>query len=154
MTLEQKREMDLKREMARIMYLHSNLNQKAIAVEVDVSEQTMTAWVNDNNWRDLKKTLSVSQEDIIGRLERLLQSKIEEGERFMADEDPETNPDNDGIVKLAKALDYLKKMAGPSQMYQTGIAFLSWLQRENAELAKLVGPLFKKFIQSLVYKSK
>ena len=140
--------------MARIMYLHSNLNQKAIAIEVDVSEQTMTAWVNDNNWRDLKTTLSVSQEDLVGRLERLLQSKIEEGERFMNDEDPETNPDNDGIVKLAKALDYLKKMAGPSQMYQTGIAFIGWLQREDAQVARLVAPLFKKFIASLVYKSK
>ena len=68
MTLEQKKEFELKREMARIMYLHSNLNQKAIAIEVDVSEQTMTAWVNDNNWRDLETTLSVSQEDLEGRL--------------------------------------------------------------------------------------
>ncbi len=142
--------MAVTKETARIMYLHSSLNQKAIAIELNISEQTMSAWVNDNHWAELKTNLAVSQDELIARLERLLQKTLEQNERYLDDDDPETNPDNDGVVKLAKSLEYLKKIAGPSQIYQAGIEFLGWLKKENPELAAVVAPLFKKFTMTLV----
>jgi len=150
MTLEQKQEMSVTKETARIMYLHSNLNQKAIAAELDISEQTMSAWVNDNHWADLKANLSVSQDELISRLERLLQKTLAQNERYLDDDDPETNPDNDGVVKLAKSLEYMKKIAGPSQIYQAGIEFIGWLKKEDPATAQIVAPLFKKFTMTLV----
>ncbi len=150
MNLKEKQELATKKEFARIMYLHSNLNQKAIAIEVDVSEQTMSSWVREGKWSELKTPMGVTDEEIIFNLETLLNLKIAEGKKYLEDDDPKTNPDGDGIVKLAKAIAYMKKKAGPAQMYQTGIAFLTYLSKENPDLARQVSPLFQAFIKSVV----
>ncbi|PQJ09507.1 hypothetical protein CJD36_019910 [Flavipsychrobacter stenotrophus] len=150
MTQKDKQEMQQKREYARIMYVHGNLNQIAIAVELNVSEQTISEWKKDGKWERLKTGKTISDQEIVAQLEELLQLLIDQGKKYLEDDDPKTNPDADRIIKTTKAIAYLKKKAGPAQMYQTGIAFITWLGKENSEIARQVAPLFQAFIRSLV----
>src|ERR1700733_3350539 len=136
-----------KKSLAQIMYLTGKYTQKAIASEVDVAEKTLSKWVNEGKWDNLKTDLVASNTEMLGQLQKLLQKKIEEGEIALADDDPNTNPDEDGIIKLAKSIHYLQTKTNTGQMYETGMEFLSWLQKVNVELAKQVAPLFLKFIK-------
>ncbi len=45
---------DKERDLAQILYVDQGLTAKEIAVKVGVSENTMTAWVNNGNWKDLR----------------------------------------------------------------------------------------------------
>ena len=146
-TAKEKQELLQKKDLARLLYLNSKLSQKEICTEVGISEVTMSTWVRDNKWGDLKNNLTITDAEQIASLERLLQGVIEEGNRFLEDDDPTTNPDADKIIKLAKAIAYLKNKSGAGQMYETGMAFLQFLQREDPELAKTIAPLFMAFIK-------
>lgn len=84
------------KEKAQYLYFTSNKTQKYIAHIVEVSEQTMSAWVQEGNWAEEKKKKYYSPEDEIQHLYEQLReinnniSKRKEGERFATKEELET----------------------------------------------------------------
>jgi DNA-binding XRE family transcriptional regulator len=140
--------MDKKKEFAKLLFINGKMNQKQIASEVDVSEVTMSKWVNENKWDSLRESIVATNAEQIAFLQRQLTLLNEAGIRALEDDDPATNPDTDGIIKLTKAIHYLQTKTSTGQMYQTGTEFISFLQRINPALAKDVAPLFNQFIKS------
>jgi DNA-binding XRE family transcriptional regulator len=136
-----------KKEWAKMLFLNSQFNQKEIAAQVGISEQTMTKWSNDGGWDKLKVSLLTTNAEQLAFLYDVLKKLNEQARIALTDDDPETTPDTDGIIKITKAIHYLQTKTGIGQMYETGMAFLTFLQRENPPLAKDVAPLFHAFIK-------
>ena len=84
------------KDQARYLYFTTNKTQKAIARVVDISEQSMSAWVREGNWAEEKKKKYYSPEQEIHHLYeelREINNNIEqrnEGERFATKEELET----------------------------------------------------------------
>ena len=139
---------DKKREFAKLLFLNGKMTQKAIAEDVGVSENTMTAWVKENKWAELRETLVATNEEQIAFLQKQLRLLNEQGIKYLEDDDPKTNPDTDGIIKLTKAIHYLQSKTTTGQMFQTGTEFIKFLQKHAPHLVKEVSPLFTAFIKS------
>ena len=98
-------EIKQKKEWAKLLYLKSDLNQKEIAEKVDVSEKTLSHWVNDEkeNWELLKSSFIITREQELRRIYiqiSELNNSIadrEHGHRFA------TPKDADVLSKLAAA---------------------------------------------------
>jgi DNA-binding XRE family transcriptional regulator len=136
-----------KKEWAKMLYLNSQFKQKEIAAQVGISEQTMTKWVNEGDWEKLKTSLLTTNAEQLAFLYDVLKKLNEQAQIALTDDDPKTNPDTDGIIKITKAIHYLQTKTGVGQMYETGMAFLTFLQRENPAMAKDVAPFFHAFIK-------
>jgi DNA-binding transcriptional regulator LsrR (DeoR family) len=136
-----------KKELAELLFLNSEMNQKQIAAEVGISEQAMVRWVKEGKWGELKTSLNANNAKQIAQLQRILQKLNDEAIEALDDEDPNTNPDADGIIKITKAIAYLRTKTTPGQMYETGTLFLGFLSKVNLDLAKQVAPLFTAFIK-------
>ncbi|MTV61592.1 hypothetical protein, partial [Streptococcus pneumoniae] len=57
-----------KQYIAKILYTKEHLEQKVIAKKVVVSEKTISKWVNDFGWKNLRKRLLVSREEQLNNL--------------------------------------------------------------------------------------
>lgn len=138
-----------KKDYAKTLFLKDELSQKQIAEKVDVSEQTMTSWVNDpkENWRALRKSITTTKAEQLSFLYDILAKLTAEGKAALEDDDPATNPDVDGIAKISKSIERLEKDAGIGEMIQTGIALLKYVQNEDIEAAQVINKWFYAFIQ-------
>ncbi len=132
---------------AKVLFMHGDHTQKEIAAEVGTSEQSLCKWVKEGKWDELKTEVITSDEAEIAMLRKQLRLLNEFGVKALEDDDPATNPDTDGIIKITKAIHYLKTKTSNGQMYETGLEFLKFLQKENPALAKQVAPLFTQFIR-------
>lgn len=130
--------------------MNSGMSQKDIATEVGTSQQTMVKWVGEGKWDEIKSSVNATNTEQIGYLNKMLKLLNEQGIKALMDDDPTTNPDNDGIIKLTKAIHYLQTKTSAGQMYETGLEFLKFLQKEEPLLAKQVAPLFTVFIKQMV----
>lgn len=142
-----KAELTRLKDLARTLYISSPMTQKQIAEKIDVSEKTMTAWVNDGQWEGLKKSLTTTKQEQLAMLYEILAKMNAEGKAALEDDDPNTNPDSDGIIKIAAAIQKLEKETGVGEMIQTGIAFIGFVQKENLDDAKVINKWFYIFIQ-------
>ena len=83
------------KEKAQYLYFTTNKTQKNIARAVEVSEQTMSAWVREGDWAEEKKKKFYSPEEEINHLYEELReinnniSQRKEGERFATKEELE-----------------------------------------------------------------
>lgn len=54
-----------KQFLAKILFTREHLEQKAIAKRVGVSENTISKWVNDFNWKSLRNRLLIGKEELL-----------------------------------------------------------------------------------------
>lgn len=136
-----------KKEFAKTLYLKEDLDQKAIARKIGISEQTISKWANEGNWKGMKKSLLTSKQDrLIGLYDQLawVEKKNKEA---IEDDDPETNPNYDAIAKISKSIERLEKDAGVGDMIKTVIALINFVEKEDIEAAKTVSHWGYIFIQ-------
>lgn len=55
--------LEMKKDLAKILFTREKLEQKVIADRVGVSEKTVSSWVNDGNWRKERQLLLISKQD-------------------------------------------------------------------------------------------
>jgi len=128
-----------KKEWAKMLYLGGQLTQKEIAAKVGTSEVSISKWVNEGKWDALKKTLQTTKEEQLKNLYQLLEMLNKQAKDSLEDDDPDTNPDADKIIKITKAINYLEKdSGGMGQVYLTLMDFMSFVQRESLEHAQII----------------
>lgn len=146
-------EINDQKDLARALFLSSTLNQKQIAEKVGIAEKTMSKWVNDENWEKQKKSLTTSKQEQLAMLYDILAKLNKQAKDSLEDDDPETNPDSDGIIKIAAAIQKLEKEAGVGETIQCYIGLMRFVQKENIEEAKIVDKWFYMYIQDKLAKS-
>lgn len=138
-----------KKDWAKHLFLtEPDMMQKEIAAKVQVSEKTMSGWVNEGKWDAMRKTLMVTKDEILRDLYSVLEGMKEEAKVAATDGDPTTQPNSDGIYKMALAIRKLETETGVGTIIASLKEFITFIQKEDLVLAQDVtrwGDLFIKF---------
>ncbi|MGB4134248.1 MAG: hypothetical protein BWY89_00043 [Bacteroidetes bacterium ADurb.BinA012] len=120
-----KQELEQKRELARMYYMNGE-TQKVIAGKVNVSEQTISAWVEREGWAVRRAGVNVTRPELINKslaaLNRILDQVYESDDVELLS----TLPDK--LAKFASAIERLDKKANIVSTIDVFMAFSKWIQ--------------------------
>jgi transposase-like protein len=140
-----------KKDYAKHLYLSEpDALQKDIAERVGVSQNTMTRWVRDGKWEEMRTSVVTTKTMQLSRLYahlKELNDSIDarpEGERYVGSRDADT------LTKLTAAIRNLETETNIGDKIEVGKEFLSYVRRtaESAETVKTVAALFDGYIKS------
>lgn len=136
MTDKRKLTSDEKYAIAQDLFLETDKTQKEIAQIVHVTEKTLTKWKNEGDWETLKNASTVTARKIIDNLYK---------RAYALSEDPKSKPDD--IIKIANSIEKLSnRKVTVSQIINVFKDFISYAFNQNADLAKEINLLQKKYV--------
>lgn len=148
---ESKLSMDEKKSYAKLLFTREQLEQKEIARKVKVSERTISNWVNDNGWKDLRRRLLITKEQELSNLYEQLENlniDIRKTEKKYAD-----TKQADILIKLTAAIRNLETDLGIAELVESGMKFIKFIQQVGTpEQLKEFADLWNSFIQSSIKK--
>lgn len=118
-----------KQYLAKILFTREKLEQKVIAKKVGVSEKTISKWVNEFNWRNLRNRLIVGKEEILtGLYEEMeeMQDYLREQEKGKRFSDSKMA---DAKLKITAAIRNLETELAIADLVESGIRFVKFLQQ-------------------------
>lgn len=139
-----------KKDIAKSLYLNGNFTQEEIAAKVGTTRQTVSRWVKDGGWEQLKASITITPTQILAGLNRQIVeinnniSTREEGKRFA------TVAEADTLAKLASAIKKIENDVGIADIVNVGIRFTNWLRPLGMEKAKEYNDLFDAFIKDQI----
>lgn len=136
MTDKKKLTSDEKYAIAQDLFLETDKTQKEIAQIAHVTEKTLTKWKNEGEWETLKNASTVTARKIIDNLYK---------RAYTLSEDPKSKPDD--IIKIANSIEKLSnRKVTVSQIINVFKDFISYAFNQNADLAKEINLLQKKYV--------
>lgn len=143
--------MELKKDLAKILYTREQLDQKVVAQRVGVSANTITKWVTEGNWKALRNRMLISKEDQLNSFYEQL-GKLNEQVRTSADGIPDTKQ-ADIMIKLTAAIRNLETDLAIADIVESGIRFIKHLQMVGTiEQVRDFADLWNSFVQSEIKK--
>jgi transposase-like protein len=138
-----------KKEWAKLLYLKSDLNQKEIAVKVEVSEKTLSKWVNDehDNWEVLKSSYIITREQELRRIYIQISelnkciSMRDDGQRYA------NSKEADILSKLGAAAKSLEHDASISETINVFKEFTEFVKEVDFAKAKDIVLLMDGFVK-------
>lgn len=125
-----------KQAIALDLFLDTDKTQKEIAEIVSVTEKTVTKWKTEGDWELLKNAETVTARKIIENLYKRAYT-LSQDENSKADD----------IIKIANSIEKLaNKKVTISQIINVFKDFTTWAFSEDAELAKEINLLQKKYV--------
>lgn len=136
-----------KKSIAKDLFIKSRCTQEEIAEKVGITRQTVSRWIREGKWEELRVSITISTEQIIAGMIKQI-SDIQDG----ANARPEgqralTAKEADTIVKLSSAIKKLQNEAGITDIVNVGIKFTYWLRSIDIEKAKEYNELWDLFIK-------
>lgn len=136
------------KEYAKLLYIKEGLTQKAIAEKIDVTEKTISKWVSDGKWADLKKSLVSTRTSVALSLQTqldLLQQAIGKREDQLG-----TQRELDTMAKLATAIKKLESDANIGDTINVAMGFCQFVSQTEPSIHKDVTRLFDTYIKTLM----
>ncbi|MDI5894390.1 hypothetical protein [Flavobacterium algoritolerans] len=131
---------DDKKGIALELYLETDKSQKEIALIVGTTEKTLGNWKQAGDWELLKHAQTITVKNIVTNLYNKAY------ELSIADK-----VDADKLVKLANTIEKLQnKKVTIAHIINVFKDFTTFAFGENAELAKQINVLQKKYVESKV----
>lgn len=143
-----------KKGVAKSLYMDGNYTQEEIAEKVGTTRQTVSRWIKDGGWEQLKASMTVTPAQLIAQFQHQITeinrniNNREEGRRFA------TPAEADALAKLAGAIKKLENDVGISDCVGVGMRFLTWLRGFDVEKAKEYNHLFDAFIKDIAGSSR
>ena len=112
-----------KKDIAKSLYLNGNFTQEEIADKVGTTRQTVSRWIKDGGWEQLKASITITPAQILAGLNRQIieiNNNInarEEGKRFA------TVAEADTLAKLASAIKKIEQDVGIADIVDVGLRF-------------------------------
>ena len=135
-----------KKEWAQLLFVKHDYTQKEIAQKVGVSEKTLSKWVNDSGWSQIKRSLLTTKEEQLSMLYNQLEAlnrNIKETEAAR-----HANPKQaDILIKITAAIRNLQTETSVGQVIEVAQQFIRWLQRDDLARAQDITVLFDAFIK-------
>lgn len=138
-----------KQYLAKILFTREQLDQKVVAKKVGVSENTISKWVNEFGWKNLRKRMLLTKEEQLNFLYEELEeisNKIKtkkEGERFADTKLADIR------IKTTAAIKNLETDLNIADLVEAGVRFVKHLQRVGTvEQVMEVADLWYSFIQA------
>lgn len=120
-----KQELEQKRELARMYYMNGE-SQKSIAQKIEISEQSISAWVEKEGWAARRAGVHVTRPELINKslaaLNKILDQVYESDDIELVS----TLPDK--LAKFASAIEKLDKKANIVSTIDVFMAFSKWIQ--------------------------
>lgn len=140
-----KKELDNKKEFARILYMNGE-NQQDIADKTGVSRVTINKWIKDNGWKERRAAKAVTRPELINKLLLSIDTMIDKANNM---DNPEAMAGlGDKLSKVASAIEKLDKKANVVDTIEVCIAFGKWVEHRigtdkevTPELAKIINKL-------------
>jgi len=136
-----------KKEWAYTEYVVNNLSQKEVAAKVGISAVTMSKWVREGKWDDLRRQMLVTREKQLGRLyaqfdelTKAIEAKPE-GERYANSKEADT------LNKLTAAIRSLETDASVADIVEVSKRLLNWLRPLDPVKAIEISSVFNDFIK-------
>ena len=142
----QKTKIDRK-DLAKTLYVNGSFTQEEIATKVGTTPQTVSRWIRQGSWDQVKASYTITPEQILAGLNRQIieinnnVNSRPEGERFA------TVAEADTLAKLASSIKKIETDAGIADIVNVGIKFTNWLRQTDLELAKRFSDLLDAFIK-------
>lgn len=136
-----------KKDIAKSLYLNGAFTQEEIAEKVGTTRQTVSRWVKQGAWEELKASLTITPAQILAGLNRQIVeinnniNEREEGKRFA------TVHEADTLAKLASAIKKIEQDVGIADIVDVGIRFTNWLRPLDLDMAKKFNQLLDAFIK-------
>ncbi len=133
-----------------MLFTRENITQKEVAARVGVSVQTMTKWVAEGKWEELRISITITKEEQLKSLYRQLGeinnliAEREEGRRYA------TSAEADIISKLASAIEKMESDIGLADIISTFRGFLVWMRGFDLVEAQRLSPVFDAYIKTRV----
>lgn len=143
-----------KKDIAKSLYINGSFTQEEIAQKVGTTRQTVSRWMREGAWEDMKASLTITPDQIIAQFHRQIMEinnrigNREPGNRFA------TPPEADALAKLAGAVKKLEADIGVADCVSVAMRFLSWLRPLNADAASLFNDFFDAFIKDQAGRNK
>jgi len=136
-----------KREWARVLYLKENLTQQEIAERIGSSRVSVSRWIKEGKWEEMKVGLTMTKDEQIQNIYRQIAGINDaikgrpEGQRYA------TPSEADTIGKLSSAVKKLEGDIGIADIVSVGIRFIEWIRKADLQKAKDVTALWDAFIK-------
>lgn len=117
-----------KKEWARLIYTTEGLNGKQTAQKVGVSAKTMSQWVTQGKWDDLKASLIISKEQQLRRIYAQINEINNDIETREVGKRYANSKEADTLVKLTSAAKTLETESGLSSIIEAFMGFNDWLR--------------------------
>jgi len=134
-----------KKEWAYMLFADGSLTQKDIAAKVGVSERTMSQWVAQGQWHEMRTTNSHSKQRALAHAQAQL-ANIND----IINQRPNNYPDTkeaDVIMKLTAAISRLEEETTLSDVNVIGKELTSFVQSQNPAEARIVATWYDAFIK-------
>lgn len=134
------------REYARILFVSENLHQKEIAERVGVTEKTIAKWIQEGDWKKLKRSLLTTKQNQLSQLYDQLEwqnNEIAKRELKVA-----TSKEADVISKITAAIQRLEIEASIGETVEVGRNLIDFIRQTDLDFAKKVTAYFDLFIQT------
>jgi transposase len=117
-----------KQHIAKILFTQQKLEQKIIAKKIDVSEKTISNWVEKFQWKKLRNRLLVSKQEVLGNLYEQLEElnndirSRDNGKRYADSKEADT------MVKYTASIRNLETDLAIADIVDSGIRFIRFIQ--------------------------
>lgn len=134
-----------KKEVAKELFLQTTLTQKEIAEKLSISEQALTKWKQNENWAELKLSITSTEQKVYIKALKEIERLQEEG-KF----------DSKAIAQYTRFLNQIrpKEEVKISILISGMIDFVKWLEPNDLELAQQFNQLQLDFISEKLEKFK
>ena len=136
-----------KKDIAKSLYLNGSFTQEEIAAKVGTTRQTVSRWLKDGGWEELKASFTITPTQILAGLNRQIVeinnniNEREEGKRFA------TVAEADTLAKLASAIKKIESDVGIADIVDVAIRFTNWLRPLDLDMAKKFNDLLDAFLK-------
>jgi transcriptional regulator with XRE-family HTH domain len=141
-----------KKEHAKLLYTVEGVTVgKELAERVGVSAQTISKWINSEEWETIRASLIMTRESEVRRLYRVLtflNDTIETREK--EEKKPITNAEADTLVKISAAIRNMETEVSISESIQVLKNFINAVRTSDIDLAKKITTEADHFIKSLL----
>jgi transcriptional regulator with XRE-family HTH domain len=124
-----------KKDYAKTLFLHENLTQEEIADRSGVSRKTISRWINAEDWKGQKVSITITREEqvknIYNQLRELNDSISQRTEKRYA-----SPPEADTIMKLTAAIQKLEADVGISDIVNVAKGLLEFVRKADTAKAK------------------
>lgn len=141
------------KEVARQLYLNSNMKQKEIAERLSVSEVTVSRWAKAGQWETLKKNLLTSKYQRLGEL----YTELEEFNRMIKEKEGykvATSHEADARRKLIMDIKQLEGEYSISNVMTIGMEFCDFVKKADDSRASEILDLYNAFVNDTINKAK
>lgn len=136
-----------KKEWAKQLFCEGTYTQKAIADKVDVSEKTMSKWVEQENWESLRKSLLVTKQEQLANLYEQLSEITAAIKNKPVGERYADSKQADIMVKITASIEQLEEETNMADIFEVGKQYVSFIQTIDFEGSKVACDYYDIFIQ-------